>query len=171
MVVDNPTPGAPRIHGELKMFGFEISERTVLRWVLRAPRSLETAKRWAVFLSNNPEAIAAMDFFTVPTLTFSVLYCFAVISCDRRRIVHWGVTRHSTSAWVVQQLREAFPTILRRGIWSSIGRETSRLMCSTRLICWVSSRSEPVSELRGTAELQSTRLALAVATYSIMSSS
>ena len=50
-----------------------------------------------------------MDFFTVPTLTFGVLYCFFVIAHDRRRILHFNVTRHPTSAWVSQQLREAFP--------------------------------------------------------------
>lgn len=50
-----------------------------------------------------------MDFFTVPTLTFGVLYCFFVISHDRRRILHCNVTRYPTAAWVSQQLREAFP--------------------------------------------------------------
>jgi transposase InsO family protein len=60
-------------------------------------------------LSNHREAIAAMDFFTVPTLTFGVLYCFFVITHDRRRIPHFNTTRHPTSAWVSQQLREAFP--------------------------------------------------------------
>jgi hypothetical protein len=72
MVTENPTWGAPRIHGELKMLGFEISERTVLRWMQKAPRNPEPAKR-------------------------------------RRRILHCNVTRHPTSAWVCQQLREAFP--------------------------------------------------------------
>jgi transposase InsO family protein len=109
MVADNPTWGAPRVHGELKMLGFEISERTVLRWMRKAPRSPEPAKRWAAFLSNHREAIAAMDFFTVPTLRFGVLYCFFVISHDRRRILHCNVTKHPTSAWTIQQLREAFP--------------------------------------------------------------
>jgi putative transposase len=50
-----------------------------------------------------------MDFFTVATLTFNLLYCFFVISHDRPRIVHFNVTRHPTSSWIVQQLREAFP--------------------------------------------------------------
>jgi len=108
-IAQNPTWGAPRIHGELRMLGFDVSERTVLRWTRRAPRNPEPAKRWAIFLSNHREAIAAMDFFTVPTLTFGVRYCFFVIRHDRRRIVHWKVTRHPTSAWVLQQLREAFP--------------------------------------------------------------
>ena len=109
MVAENPTWGAPRIHGELKMLGFDISERTVLRWMRKAPRSPEPAKRWAAFLNNHREAIAAMDFFTVPTLTFGVLYCFFVISHDRRRILHCNVTQHPTVAWTIQQLREAFP--------------------------------------------------------------
>jgi hypothetical protein len=67
MVAENPTWGAPRIHGELKMPGFDISERTVLRWMRKAPKSPEPAKRWAAFLSNHREAIAAMDFFTAPS--------------------------------------------------------------------------------------------------------
>ncbi len=50
-----------------------------------------------------------MDFFTVPTLTFGVVYDFFVIAHDRRRILHHSVTRHPSSAWVTQQLREAFP--------------------------------------------------------------
>jgi len=109
MVADNPTWGAPRIHGELQMLGFAISERTVSRWVQRAPRNPESANRWLTFLRNHREIIAAMDFFTVPTLTFGVLYCFFVIAHDRRRILHINVARHPTSGWVVQQLREAFP--------------------------------------------------------------
>lgn len=109
MVDENRTWGAPRIHGELKMLGFDISERTVLRWMRRAPRYPGPAKRWAAFLSNHREVIAAMDFFTVPTLSFGVLYCFFVIAHDRRRILHRNVTKHPTSAWVIQQLREAFP--------------------------------------------------------------
>ena len=80
MVAENPTWGAPRVHGELRMLGFDISERNVLRWMRKAPRSPEPAKRWAAFLANHREAFAAMDFFTVPTLTFGVLYCFFVIS-------------------------------------------------------------------------------------------
>jgi transposase InsO family protein len=75
----------------------------------KAPRSPEPGKQWATFLSNHREAIAAMDFFTVPTMTFGLLYCFFVIGHDRRRILHFNVTKHPTSAWVVQQLRQAFP--------------------------------------------------------------
>ena len=109
MVTENPTWGAPRIHGELRMLGFDVCERTVSRWMRRAPRNPEPAKQWLAFLRNHREAIAAMDFFTVPTVTFRVLYCLFIISHDRRQILHLNVTRHPTSLWIVQQLREAFP--------------------------------------------------------------
>jgi putative transposase len=109
MVAQNPSWGAPRIHGELLMLGFAVSERTISRWMKRAPRDPDSARRWHSFLRNHREAIAAMDFFTVPTVTFGLLFCFFVISHDRRRILHFNVTRHPTSAWIVQQLREAFP--------------------------------------------------------------
>ena len=103
MVTENPTWGAPRIHGELRMLGFDVCERTVSRWMRRAPRNPEPAKQWLAFLRNHREAIAAMDFFTVPTVTFRVLYCFFIISHDRRQILHLNVTRHPTSLWIVQQ--------------------------------------------------------------------
>ena len=109
MVAENQTWGAPRIHGELLMLGFDISERTISRCMHRAPRDPEPAKRWLSFLRNHREAIAAMDFFTVPTITFGMLYCFFIISHGRRRILHTNVTGHPTSHWLVQQLREAFP--------------------------------------------------------------
>jgi putative transposase len=108
MVGENPTWGAPRIHGELLMLGFDVFERTISRWMRRAPRDPEPAQRWLAFLRNHREAIAAMDFFTVPTIRFDLLYCFFVISHGRRRVIHFNVTRHPTSRWIVQQLREAF---------------------------------------------------------------
>jgi putative transposase len=109
MVAENRTWGAPRIHGELTMLGFDISERTVSRWMRKAPRNPEPAKQWKAFLNNHRGAIVALDFFSVPTLTFDVLYCFFVIAHNRRRILHFNVTRRPTSEWVSQQLREAFP--------------------------------------------------------------
>jgi putative transposase len=109
MGAENHTWGAPRIHGELLMLGFEVSERSISRWMKRAPRDPQPAQRWRAFLTNHKEAIAAMDFFTVPTITFGALYCFFVIRHERRRILHFHLTKHPTSAWIVQQLREAFP--------------------------------------------------------------
>ena len=109
MMAENPTWHAPRIHGELVMLGFDISERSVSRWMRRAPRTTDPSQRWLTFLRHHREAIAAMDFFTVPTVSFSVLYVFVIIGHDRRRILHFNMTRHPTSAWIMQQLREAFP--------------------------------------------------------------
>jgi hypothetical protein len=56
MVAENPTWGAPRIHGELQKLGFDLSERTVSRWMRRVPRRPDTSRRWQAFLSNHREA-------------------------------------------------------------------------------------------------------------------
>jgi len=109
MVKENPTWGAPRIHGELLKLGFHVSERTVSRYLRRMSPSDQKRKLWAAFLRNHRDVITAMDFFTVPTLTFRVLFCFFVIEHGRRKILHFNVTEHPTGSWIVQQLREAFP--------------------------------------------------------------
>ena len=108
MAVENSDWGAPKIHGELLKLGFEVSESTVARYLRRLRRPGDAGKRWLAFLANHREAIVAIDFFTVPTLTFKLLYCFFVIEHGRRRILHFNVTSHPTSEWVVQQLREVF---------------------------------------------------------------
>ncbi len=69
------------------MLGFDVSERTVSRWVQRAPRDPDKIARWKAFLKNHGEVIAAMDFFTVHTVTFGVLYCFFIIGHGRRCIL------------------------------------------------------------------------------------
>jgi len=109
MAAENPTWGAPRIHGELLKLGFNLSEPTVSRWLRRAPRTPDPARRWMTFLRNHSEAIAAMDFFTVPTITFGILYCFFVIGHNRRKILCFNVTRNPSALWIVQQMREAWP--------------------------------------------------------------
>ena len=109
MAEENLNWGAPKIHGELLKLGFEISERTVARYLQRLRRRGDPAKRWLAFLANHREVIVAFDFFTVPTLTFQVLYCFFVIAHGRRRILHFNVTRYPTADWVLQKLPEAFP--------------------------------------------------------------
>ena len=76
----NPTWGAPRTHGELLKLGFEISECTVSRYLDRMNRHRDSGKRWLTFLKNHREMIATMDFFTVPTATLRVLYCFFVVA-------------------------------------------------------------------------------------------
>jgi transposase InsO family protein len=108
MAAENSTWGAPRVHGELLKLGFKVSERTVSRWLKQAHRGPDPVRHWLAFLRNHREAIAAMDFFTVPTFTFGVLYCFFVISHDRRRILHCNVTRNPQALWVALQLHETW---------------------------------------------------------------
>ena len=109
MADENPTWGAPRIHGEIQKLGFVVSERTIARHLRVVPRRGDPSKSWRTFLTNHREVIVAVDFFTVPTVTFQLLYCFFVIVHGRRKVLHCNVTRHPTAEWVVQQLREAFP--------------------------------------------------------------
>src|SRR6516225_7052568 len=62
-----------------------------------------------VAMRNHLEVSWAMDFFTVPTLRFQILYIFVILNHSRRQVVHFAVTAHPTMAWVIQQLREAMP--------------------------------------------------------------
>ncbi len=101
--------GAPKIHAELLKLGHDVSERTVSRYLPRKPADPDAIERWKTFLRNHRDAIGGMDFLTVPTATFNVLYVFFVIDHARRRIRHANVTAHPSAAWVIQQLREAFP--------------------------------------------------------------
>jgi transposase InsO family protein len=85
----------------------DVSECTVSRYLRRLSPPLNAGRLWAAFLRNQREIIAAMDFFTVPTLTFRVLYCFFVMEHGRRRILHFQCDG-TPGPWIVQQLRETF---------------------------------------------------------------
>jgi putative transposase len=103
----NPLWGAPRIHGELLKLGIAVAQSTVARNLPgnRKPPS----QTWRTFLTNHLAQTAAIDFFTVPTATFRVLFVFVVLEHERRRVLHFGVTEHPTQDWTMQQMREAFP--------------------------------------------------------------
>ena len=106
MAVANPLWGAPRIHGELLKLGFDVSERTVSRLMPR--RRKPPSQSWRTFLKNHLGSTVAVDFFAVPTLTCRILFVFVALAHDRRGLLHVNVTRHPTSAWTCQQLRESF---------------------------------------------------------------
>jgi hypothetical protein len=108
MQAANPLWGAPRIHGELRKRGLAISQATVAKYLRRHPRT-PRRQTWRTFLTNHVTQLASIDFFTVPTATFRVLFVFVAPSHDRRRIVHVNVTAHPTAVWTAQQLREAWP--------------------------------------------------------------
>src|SRR5438034_2705973 len=99
--------GAPRIHGERQKLGIEVSERTVSR--LMPKRSTAPSQTWRTFLDNHARDLVSIDFFTVPTARFRVLFVFIVLSHERRRVVHFNITEHPTAEWAAQQIVEAFP--------------------------------------------------------------
>ena len=67
------------------------------------------SQTWRSFLNNHVPDLVSVDFFTVPTATFRVLFVFIVLRHDRRRLVHFNVTDHPSAAWTAQQIVEAFP--------------------------------------------------------------
>src|SRR6266852_2363617 len=104
---ENPLWGAPRIHGELLKLGINIGETSVGKYIVR--RRNPPSQNWRTFLENHVKTMVSVDFFTVPTIRFQVLYVFLVLAHDRRKIIHFNVTAHPTDEWAAQQLREAFP--------------------------------------------------------------
>ena len=109
MAQENTTWGAPRIHGEILKLGYELSESTVSKYMPKTPPTENARQNWRTFLANHREVLAGMDFFTVPTISFKVLYGFFILSHDRRRILTFDVAENPTSDWVIQRLRNAFP--------------------------------------------------------------
>ena len=107
MCRENPTCGAPRIQSELRLLGYDVSETTVDKYMThdRKPPS----PTWRTFLDNHLQDIVAIDFFTVPTATFRILFALVLLRHDRRMIVHFNVTEHPTAEWTAQQIVEAFP--------------------------------------------------------------
>ena len=104
---ENPLWGAPRIHGELLMLGFELAQSTVSKYMMRGRRP--PSQSWKTFLQNHAEAIAAVDMCVVPTLTFERLFAFLVLGHGRRQLLWFEVTRHPTAEWLARQITEAFP--------------------------------------------------------------
>ncbi len=103
----NPTWGAPRIHGELLKLGIDLHQDTVSNYMVKPTKP--PSQTWRTFLTNHAQDIASIDFFSVPTATFRVLYVFLVLDNARRTIIHFNVTQSPTAAWTGQQIVEAFP--------------------------------------------------------------
>jgi putative transposase len=99
--------GAPRIHSELLKLGINISRATVGKYMVRHRKP--PSQTWRTFLRNHLSQLASIDFFTVHTIWFEVLFVFVVLAHDRRRVVHFNVTAHPTAEWTAQQIVEAFP--------------------------------------------------------------
>ena len=109
LAAENPLWSAERIRGELQKLGIRVAKRTIQTYVpiSRAPRPRGQSR--ATFLHNHAPGIWACDFLPVTDLAFRPLHAFFIVALRSRRVVHVGVTRHPTDAWVAQQLREATP--------------------------------------------------------------
>jgi transposase InsO family protein len=106
---ENPGWGEERIANEfLLKLGIRLSPRTVSKYLSRRPRGRPRGDlRWSTFLRLHAQRIIACDFLVSVTATFRVLYVFVVIEHRTRRLIHCNVTAHPSSAWTLQQLREA----------------------------------------------------------------
>ena len=112
MAADNPTWTRRRIAAELGRLGHDVSKDTVATYMPRAsppsrPRAAADRQTWATFVRNHLGATLAIDFLTVPTLSFGVVYVFFVLSLERRRVLHVNVTSAPSAAWTAQQIVEA----------------------------------------------------------------
>jgi len=106
MSAENPW-GAPRLHGEILKLGIDVSQATVAKYMVRHDKP--PSQNWRTFLDNHVTSLASIDFFTVPTIRFGVLYIFLALAHDRRRVVHFNVTANPTAEWTARQITEAFP--------------------------------------------------------------
>jgi putative transposase len=109
MATENRLWGAERIRGELLKLGVRVGKRTVQRHMRAARPRHPRSQTWATFLHNHAHEVWACDFLPVIDLGFRSLCAFFVVDLGSRKVVHVGVTRHPTDAWVAQQLREATP--------------------------------------------------------------
>jgi len=111
LATENRRWGAERIRGELLKLGIRVGKRTVQRHMraARPPQPWGGRQGWATFVHNHAGAIWACDFLPVVDLRFRTLYAFVIVAPGSRRVLHVGVTRHPTDAWVAQQLRGTTP--------------------------------------------------------------
>jgi|SRR5262245_10929048 len=100
---ENPLWGTPRIHSELHLLGFNVSEKPVAKY--RVKHAKPPPQTWRTFLANHANQIAAIDFFTIPTINFRVLYGFIVLLHGRRKIIHFNVTANPTAEWTAHRRR------------------------------------------------------------------
>jgi putative transposase len=109
MAKNNRLWGAERIRGELLKLGLRVCKRTIQKYMRGVRTKQPRGQRWATFLRTHADQIWACDFLQVTDLFFRPLFAFFVIELKSRRVIHVGVTRSPSDAWVAQHLREATP--------------------------------------------------------------
>ena len=107
MSESNPAWGSPRIRSELRKLGIDVAKSTVEKYRVR-PRK-PPSPTWRAFLANHVDELVSLDFFTVSTVRFEVLFVLIILAHDRRRVVHFNITTNPTARWTGQQVTEAFP--------------------------------------------------------------
>jgi putative transposase len=103
----NPTWGSPRIIGELRKLGIDVTKSIVEKY--RPPPQKLPSPTWKAFLNNHVQDLVALDFFVVPTVMNRVLFVLLILAHARRCVVHFNITEHPTAEWMAQQVIEAFP--------------------------------------------------------------
>jgi transposase InsO family protein len=109
MAGENPLWSRRRIASELTKLGHNVDKDTVAKYMpkpARRPRQ-PPSTTWRAFVRAHLAGTIAIDFLTVPTVTFNILYVFFVLALDRRRLLHVNVTSHPHAAWTAQQVVEA----------------------------------------------------------------
>ena len=134
---ENPLWGVPRIQSELRLLGYEIAESTVAKYRVRNPKP--PSQTWKTFLENHAGEMVSIDFFTVPTITFRILFCFVVLGHDQRQVVHFNVNAHPT----------AFGRIPLHGICCGIRTKSMGLISSSECRQWGSKKSRLLQPVRG----------------------
>ena len=105
MAAENHLWGQKRIQAELARLGFQVSARTVAKY-MRGCRPRGPTGTWRQFLTRHASNMWACDFFCVPTVLFQTLHVFFVIRLANREVLHVAVTRHPTADWAAQQIVE-----------------------------------------------------------------
>ena len=75
---ENPLWGAPHIRGELLKLGIHVGETSVSKYMVR--RRKPPSQTWRTFLDNHLKTMVSVDFFTVPTIRFQIIYVFLVLA-------------------------------------------------------------------------------------------
>ena len=109
MATNNRLWGAERIRGELLKLGIRVCKRTIQKYMRNVRPRQPRGQKWSTFLRNHAGQVWACDFLQVTDLFFRPLFAFFIVELKSRKVIHVGVTRSPTDAWVAQHLREATP--------------------------------------------------------------
>ena len=131
MSVANPLWGAPRIHGELLKLGMDVGQTTVAKYM--AKRRRPPSQGWRTFVHNHADAIASIDMFVVPTISFGLLYGLLILRQSRRELLWLGVPAHPNAEWRIRAMGIRDRPVSARSPWQN--RYAQRLIGSIRREC------------------------------------